>query len=168
MSKRKYEDLKEILCHELNEITRKGEMDRETLDNVYKLTSSIDVLKKLIKENKHEEDEDEGYSQNYSEASNRMNPMMWSYEGSNANRRGYSRMYSEEGRSNDYSQARGRDSRTGRYTSRDGGSYESYDRGYSRHDAEEKVVEKLEDILATTQDEHIRKAIIKAMDIIND
>lgn len=162
MSKRKYEDLKEILCHELNEITRKGEMDRETLDNVYKLTSSIDVLKKLIKENKHEEDEDEEYSQDYNGASYRMNPMTWS----NANRRGYSRMYSEGDMSDDYSQARGRDAQTGRYMSRDGSSYEGYDRDYSRHDAEEKVVQKLQDILAGTHDSHIRKAIMKAMDVI--
>ena len=201
MSKRMYEDLKEILCHELNEITRKGDIDREGLDDVYKLSSAITMIESLMKKGQHGGSEEE-YSQDRG-MSNRMNPMQWSYEGggSNAysrnqsydgmsNERGVTdgrdhsrdygasnRMYSREDMSNDYSQRRGRDPQTGRYVSRD--SYDSYDDasnrgsydgsydGYSRHTAEQIVVQKLQDILATTKDTHIRKAIMQAMEKID-
>ena len=192
MSKRMYEDLKEILCHELNEITRKGDIDREGLDDVYKLSSAITMIESLMKKGQHGGSEEE-YSQDRG-MSNRMNPMHWSYEdGSNnysrnrsydgmSNERGVTdgrdgnrasnRMYSGEDMSNDYSQRRGRDPQTGRYVSRDSyDSYDSYDgsyeRGYSRHDAEQKVVQKLQDILTTTKDTHIRKAIMQAMEKID-
>lgn len=196
MSKRMYEDLKEILCHELNEITRKGDIDREGLDDVYKLSSAITMIESLMKKGQQGGQEEGEYSQQYS---NRMNPMHWSYEGGGSNdysrnrsydgmsnergvtdgrdagrdSRASNRMYSREDMSNDYSQRRGRDADTGRYVSRDSydsydGSYDgSYERGYSRHDAEQKVVQKLQDILATTKDTHIRKAIMQAMDRID-
>lgn len=198
MSKRMYEDLKEILCHELNEITRKGDIDREGLDDVYKLSSAITMIESLMKKGQQGGQEEGEYSQQYS---NRMNPMQWSYEGGGSNdysrNRSYdgmsnergvtdgrdasrdygtsNRMYSREDMSNDYSQRRGRDPQTGRYVSRD--SYDSYDsygsydgmnnRGYSRHDAEQAVVQKLQNILTTTKDAHIRKAIMQAMEKID-
>lgn len=197
MSKRMYEDLKEILCHELNEITRKGDIDREGLDDVYKLSSAITMIESLMKKGQQGGSEEE-YSQDRG-MSNRMNPMQWSYEGggSNAysrnqsydgmsnergitdgrdNSRASNRMYSREDMSNDYSQRRDRDPQTGRYVSRDSydsydsydGSYDgSYERGYSRHNAEQKVVQKLQDILSTTKDTHIRKAIMQAMEKID-
>lgn len=143
-----YEDLKEILCHELNEITRKGDIDREGLDDVYKLSSAITMVESLMK--KGQQGEEGGYSQE-----SRMMPMSWtSYEGGGSNE--YSRMSnasnargggsnasnnygnSRDGgmsnrsyNSNDYSEEssyrRGRDARTGQYVSRDGMSNESYD-----------------------------------------
>ena len=152
MSKRMYEDLKEILCHELNEITRKGDIDREGLDDVYKLSSAITMVESLMK--KGQQGQEGEYSERgYSQDNNRMMPMHWSYEGGGSNdysRNGMSnergvtdgrdnsrnygtsnRMYSREDMSNDYSQRRGRGTQTGRYVSRDDmpnrGSYESYD-----------------------------------------
>ena len=71
-----------------------------------------------------------------------------------------------------YRRGRGAD---GRYVSRDSydsydsGSYDSYDsyeRGYSRHTAEQKVAEKLDDILKTTESPKVREAITKAMHMI--
>lgn len=189
MSKRMYEDLKEILCHELNEITRKGDIDREGLDDVYKLSSAITMIESLMKKGQQEQGKGE-YSNEYSNeggASNAYRSMRNSYDGMSndgasndyANGRGYgrnhdpySRDYSREASyemSNDYSGRRGRDAQTGRYVSRDGGSYDSYDsydRGYSRHTAEQKVARKLEDMLDTTQDPHIRNAIQQAMNML--
>ena len=184
MSKRMYEDLKEILCHELNEITRKGDIDREGLDDVYKLSSAITMVESLMKKQKQQGEESE-YSNEYSNegmSNAYRRSMRNSYDGMSnhmgssndyASRDGYanrgeqySRDYSMDGSydaSNDYSGRRGRDAQTGRYVSRDG---ESYDRGYSRHTAEQKVARKLEDMLDTTQDQHIRNAITQAINML--
>lgn len=190
MGKRMYEDLKEILCHELNEITRKGDIDRESLDDVYKLSSAITMVESLMKKGQQGNMED-------SETSNRgmSNHMpMWSYENGNsnnsyANERGVTdgrdmgRSRDYRGNSNDYSRdsydsyeasnesyRRGRGA-DGRYVSRDSydsydgsyDSYNSYERGYSRHTAEQKVAEKLDDILKTTESPKVRQAIEQAM-----
>ena len=90
-----------------------------------------------------------------------------SYEGtSNAGRQGRDGdgdgKYSEEG-----SYRRGRD-RMGRYTSRDGGSYETgvsgaY-RGYSRHTAKERMIGKLESMLEDAQTERERMAIRECLE----
>lgn len=164
---RKYEELKDILCHELDEITRKGTLDKEGLDDVYKLTSAITMVESLMKRH-HDEYEGDSYAYR--------GDMRGSYGGM-SNRMGYSRDYSNRsyppiriGRysmddnwdaSNDYSEARGRDAATGRYVSRD----YRYD-GYSRHTAKEKMTNKLEDMLDTTQDEQIRGAIMTAMNML--
>ena len=202
MSKRMYEDLKEILCHELNEITRRGDIDKESLDDVYKLSSAITMVESLMKKGQQGDMMEEGSMSN---ASNHM--PMWAYEGaSNDSYRSNRGMSNERGttdgrdmgrsrgygnNSNDYSQdgsydsyesyRRGRGA-DGRYVSRDSydsynnyydgsnrGSYDSYDsydsyeRGYSRHTAEQKVAEKLKDILETTESPKVRDAINQAM-----
>ena len=199
MSKRMYEDLKEILCHELNDITRKGDIDRESLDDVYKLSSAITMVESLMKKN--QQGGGQGMEEEYSNArgnSNRMMPM-WAYEGnSNGSYNMSNRNMSNErgttdgrdrGRSGDYSRDsyesndsyRGGRGADGRYVSRDGSydsydrgsydsydrgsydSYDSYERGYSRHTAEQKVAEKLNDILETTESPKVREAIKQAM-----
>ena len=189
MSKRMYEDLKEILCHELNEITRKGDIDREGLDDVYKLSSAITMIESLMK--KGQQGQSEEYSNEYSRNSyeggvsnDYGRSMRGSYNAmSNRNNNSYNyanrmdnsnrgEQYSRESSydnsydgSYDYSERRGRDPQTGRYVSRD--SYDaSNDRGYSRHTAEQKVARKLEDMLDTTQDPHIRSAIMQAMNML--
>lgn len=43
------------------------------------------------------------------------------------------------------------------------GSYDSYERGYSRHTAEQKVAEQLKDMLKTTESPKVRHAIEQAM-----
>lgn len=163
MSMKTYDELKDILCRELDEIARKGDIDREKLDDVYKLTSAITMVESLMRRR-----ENEGDSYAY------RGDMRGSYDGM-SNRMGYSRDYSTRtyptvrvGRYSmdnhmdesydDYSEARGRDAITGRYVSRD-----NYDPGYSRHTAEQKVTRKLEDMLDTTQDPHIREALTQAI-----
>lgn len=189
MGKRMYEDLKEILCHELNEITRRGDIDREGLDDVYKLSSAITMVESLMKKQQGQGQQEGEYSQGYSQEgmSNRMN-MRRSYEGGMSNDGSYdsmsyergttdgrdmgrsraydgnSRDYSREG-SYDYSERRGRGA-DGRYVSRD--SYDNYANDYSRHTAEQMVVSKLQDILANTSDQKIRKAIMQAMEKIDN
>lgn len=99
-------------------------------------------------------------------------------DASNAGRRGRDGdgdgQYSEEG-----SYRRGRD-RMGRFTSRDGGSYEasnrdSYDasnrgayRGYSRHTAKERMMGKLEAMLQDAQTEKERMAIRQCLEELED
>lgn len=167
MSKRTYEEMKDILCHELDEITRSGELNRERLDDVYKLTSSITMIESLIR---RDGDSHDGYSNEGGSNAYRRS-MHDSYDGM-SNSMDYSGDYSNRsyppirvGRYSmddmpSHSEARGRDAVTGRYVSRD----YAYDRGYSRHTAEEKVAGKLEDMLDTTQDPHIREALMTAMD----
>lgn len=114
---------------ELKSICRKEEITPMDLDNIYKI---VDIIKDITTVDAMHKAEQEGYSG----------------EGMSNYSRGYDV---------DYSYARGRDSR-GRYTSRDGGSYEnsnrgrsyegsyensnrgrSYEGGYSGHDKEEMI-----------------------------
>lgn len=155
MSKRMYEDLKEILCHELNEITRKGDIDRENLDDVYKLSSAITMVESLMKKGQQGSEQSMEEYSNARGNSNRMMPM-WAYEGNsndsygNMSNRGMSNERGttdgrDGGRSRDYSRdsyesndsyRRGRGA-DGRYVSRDSyDSYDSYDRGsYDSYDS---------------------------------
>ena len=52
-------DLKEMLCKELDEITRKGELTAGSLDTVDKLTHSLKSLETIIA--MHEYGDDSGY-----------------------------------------------------------------------------------------------------------
>lgn len=150
MSTKTYEDLKDILCRELDEISRRGNIDREGLDNVYKLTSAITMIESLM--NKDEYSNERGYSNAYGRPMTiRMSRMYDPYSRDN---------YSREMSYDDYSEARGRDAMTGRYVSRDN------DPGYSRHTAEQKVTHKLEDMLDTTQDQRIRDALTQAINML--
>lgn len=53
MSMQTYHDLKNMLCEELDEITRKGELTAGSLDTVDKLTHSIKSLETIIAMNEH-------------------------------------------------------------------------------------------------------------------
>lgn len=57
MSMQKYEELKELLCRELDEITEKGELSAGSLETVHKLTDSIKNIDKIMML------EEDGYSQ---------------------------------------------------------------------------------------------------------
>lgn len=83
---------------------------------------------------------------------------------------GNSRDYSREsGYSNESSYRRGRDARTGRYVSRDSGSYDgSYRRGeYSRASEKERMLDKLHDMLDDASSEREMKAIEQCIDRIS-
>ena len=161
------EDLCEVLEGQVKKISMKGDaISPQELDNAYK---AVDIIKDIetIKAMKKAEEEQErgGYSQaqDYSYGSMRrpyfhMYPSYdrgGSYEGSYDGSYDMSRdSYEQGGQSNarrgrdgdgdgryseEYSQRRGRDARTGRYVSRDGGSYDggSYD-NYSGHNEQQK------------------------------
>jgi hypothetical protein len=194
-----YEDLCEVLKHELDTIARKGDIDKDSLDDVHKLTSAMTMIKSLMKQDK-EKDEQSKMSNNSYEQSNRT-PMwnqsmnsMDSYGNRNNESYGmnsndsYNRggSYAMDGRSNEYyehgesnarrgrdgdndgrysedSYRRGRDMRTGRYVSRD--SYDgSYERGYSRHTARERMIVKLEEMMDTATNERDRQAIMQCVE----
>lgn len=57
MSLKTYHDLKDMLCEELEEITRKGELTAGSLDTVDKLTHSIKSLETIIAMNEYGDSE---------------------------------------------------------------------------------------------------------------
>lgn len=140
------EDLKKMLCKELEEIASKGEMSAGSLETVHKLTSSIKNIDKI-----EMFEEDEG---GYSEGSR------WMGEG-----RMYGTSYGDNsyarGRRNARRDSMGRYSREGGYNNdgsyRGGGN--SYRGGYSRGDAKEHMVSQLEEMMRSAGSEEERKAI---------
>lgn len=129
--------LKEKLCDELEEIAKKGELGAGDLEIVHKLTDTIKNIDKIeiMKE-------DGGYSQAGD----------WEMEGRGSYNRGSS-------------YRRKRDS-MGQY-SRDGMGYRDGrmmpDRMYSRADAKEDMMVKMEDLMAMAGSEKERKAIERCM-----
>lgn len=125
-------ELKEMLCEELKEYGKKGELTTGSLEVVDKLTHTIKNLDKIIE--KYEEDE---YSGNY--------PYMMegSYEGGRSYARGGNRGGSGRRGANQYGSYARRDS-MGRY-SREG--------GYSRHG---DMIAELHDLMQDAPDEKTR------------
>lgn len=132
------EELKEMLCGELEKIGKKGELSAGSLETVHKLTDTIKNIGKI------EMMEDDG---GYSEDSR------WMADG---------KMYGTS-YDNGNSYARGRRNAKrdsmGRY-SRDGGDYSMEHRGgYSRDGAKDYMMEQLEDIMESAGSEKERNAI---------
>ncbi len=129
-----YEELKDMLCKELEEITRKGELTARSLETVDKLTHSIKSIETIMAMNEYD-----GYS----------------YENGNggnmSNRGGYTRdrrSYNDGG----MSYARGR----GRYARRDSmGRYSNG--GYSYDDAKADMIDEIKDIMKDAPDEQTKK-----------
>ena len=61
MSMQTYHDLKDMLCEELEKLTRKGDLNVNTLDTVDKLTHSIKSLETIIAMNEAKDGGDSGY-----------------------------------------------------------------------------------------------------------
>lgn len=135
MSMKALEDLREMLCDELDEIAKKQEMSAGDLETVHKLTDTIKNIDKIcILE------EDGGYSQAGD----------WEMEG----RGSY-------GRESSYAN-RGRHYVRGHY-SRDGGRM--YDRdGYSRGDAKDHMMRQLKAIMDDAGNDREREAIRRCME----
>lgn len=153
-------DLKEILEDEVKNMTKKGDITPQELENAYKIT---DILKDIETIKAMQEAGEQGqYSRAYDYARDG-----GSYDGN------YSQRMYYDGNSMDYSQARrgrdgdgdgrysedgsyrrGRDA-MGRYTSRDGGSYDDY----SRHDNKEQMMAKLRQMMQSAGSEKEREAI---------
>ena len=142
-------DLKEILEDEIKQMTKKGDITPQELENAYKAT---DIIKDIETIKAMKEASEQGmYSQAYEYArdggsydgnySQRMYPMY--YDGNSMDysqaRRG--RDGDGDGRySEDNSYRRGRDA-MGRYTSRD---------NYSRHSSKEKMLDQLNNLMMNT------------------
>lgn len=138
MSKRKYNEVKELLCDELDEYGKKTELTKEKLHEIYEITSAIVMLKSLIEDEEMEEGQ--------------------SFRGMSYGQINWNGRNSFAGNNPTMSYMRGRDAQTGRYMSRDN--------GMSHRAAEEDAVARLQDILANTDDMRIRKAVTKAMETI--
>lgn len=167
-----YEGLRDMIEKEVKEIEKKGNLDPQGLDHLYKLMTALKVTDKCIEREGGESYESRrsygrsndgsyGRSNDGSYARNRSYDMEmmpeWAYDGgmSNARRgRGNSRDESyEESRDN----FRGYSNRGRSNESR--GSYE-----YSRDNSRKKMIQKLETLMDDTMSEHERQAI---MDCIN-
>lgn len=131
-------DLRDMLCEELEELTKKGELSAGSLDVIDKLTHSIKSIDTIVAM------EDSGYSRE--EGGNMGGGSM---EGGRGSGGGRSRGYYQGGSYGGGSYARrGRDSR-GRYTSRRG----------SRDGGREEMISELEEIMQDAQTERERQMI---------
>lgn len=128
-----YEELKDMLCKELEEITRKGELTAGSLETVDKLTHSIKSVETIMAMGDY------------------------SYENGNggmmSNARGYNSRGGRSYAGNDgMSYARGR----GRYAKRDSmGRYSNG--GYSYDDAKADMIEEIREIMQDAPDEQTKK-----------
>lgn len=134
------EDLKEMLCDELDKIASKGELTAGTLDTVQKLTHSLKSIDTIMAM--------EEYGGSYDDMS--YEGSYRSYEG--GGNRSYERGGNRSGRN-------GRRDSMGRYTSR------SYARGrsrrmYSGDDVEQKITELMNEV----EEPQVRQALQKALD----
>lgn len=141
MSMKALEDLREMLCDELDEIAKKQEMNAGDLETVHKLTDTIKNIDKICIL------EEEG---GYSQAGD------WEVQG----RGNYDRGNSYANRGKHY--VRGHYSRDGgRMYSRDG---DYGRRGYSRDDAKDHMMRQLESMMADANNDKEREAIRRCMD----
>ena len=183
-----YENLRDMLERQVGEIERKHDLNKESLDNLYKLMMSLKVANKCIESKEMEEEMKKGGQsmgesmRGQSYAMYRESQMMRPpYMGYNAmeSRDSYARESGESRDSYAYGQSnarRGRDgdgdgrynesreSRESRDNFRDsqnrGGSYEQGGSNeYSRDTARKKMVQKLETLMDDTMSEHERRAI---------
>lgn len=144
MGKMTMNHLREMLCEELDEITKKGELSAGSLDTVDKLTHSIKSIDTII-----------AMEEGYSERGYSMN----SYDGDNSYARGRGRNARRDsmGRyaSDGYSERRGysRDYRGGRY---------------SMDEAKESMVEKLHEMLDEAPNEKIKNAIHRLINQLDE
>lgn len=124
-------ELKEMLCNELEEYGRKGNLSSGTLDVVDKLAHAVKNLDKII-------EKEEGGSYEYRDGS---------YRGNGSYRGGSSYNESYDG---SYRRGRGPNARRdsmGRYADNE------YSRGYSRG---KEMISELRDLMEEAPDEHTR------------
>ena len=180
MSTRMYEDLKDTLKQELKALTKKGEISRESLDSIYKLSETLKAIETIMAMEQSEEgySSERGYSRYMPMGSYAMNSYdhsmnsnasynQGSYDG-NSNRgsyngssnRGGSYNSSYEGNSNRGSY----DGRSGRDGDGDGRYAEASNRGYSRHSSKEKMLKKLDMMMDEASTEKEREAIMRCME----
>lgn len=143
MGKISMHELREMLCKELDELTRKGELSAGGLDTVDKLTHSIKSIDTIVA--MEESNYGDCYDSDSSYARGRT---------SNVRRDSMGR----------YSRNTGRYSR--RYHDMRGGG--GIDGGYSMDGAKEEMVEELHEMLDDAPNEQIRGAIHNLINKINE
>lgn len=139
MSMKALDDLRDMLCEELDEIAKKPEMSAGDLETVHKLTDTIKNIDKICLMEENGE---------YSQAGD------WELEG----RGNY-------GRGNSYAN-RGKHYVRGHYSRDDGGGYSMRGGrgGYSRADGKEHMMEQLEAMMGNASNEKEREAIRRCID----
>ena len=156
-----YENLHDMLEKEVMEIEKKKDLDPQSLDNLFKLMTTLKNTEKCM--NYEEGGESYGnrssygrnYNRSYDGMSNRMMPHYSYDEGMSMARRG--RDGDGDGR---YSEDNFRDS-----SYRGRGSYDNT-YGYSRDNSRKKMVEKLTTLMDDTMSEHDRNAIMDCIEKI--
>lgn len=161
------EDMKEVLEEQIKKIAKKGDaISPQELDNAYK---AVDIIKDIETIDAMKRAEEEGYGSSYGSSYdysgagsyNYSRRMPYSYEGSydgSYDGRSYAdhsmdgrSMNMSRGRDGDgdgrYSERRGRDARTGRFVSRDGGSYDnSYEYSREPHQDKEQMKRQIQEM----------------------
>lgn len=139
MGMKTYEELKDMLCKELDEIAERGELSAGSLDTVHKLT---DTIKNIGKIEMLEDIDDYGdYSNDDGMEADRM------YNNGNS--------YARGGRRRGTHYVRG-------HYSRDDGTDGGYSRrrgGYSRDDGKAYMMEQLDDMIDNASTEREREAL---------
>ena len=147
-----YEGLRDMLEKEVTEIEKKGNLDPQGLDNLYKLMTAIKVTDKCID---REGGESYGYRRSYGRSYDEsMRMMPWAYDDGMSMRRDGD----NDGRYNE-----SRDNFRG-YTNRRGSNESRRSYEYSRDNSRKKMVQKLETLMDDTMSDYERQAI---MDCIN-
>lgn len=132
----KMEQLRDLLCEELDKVAEKKELTRDSLDIVNKLTHSIKNIDTIMAM------EESGYSEDY-------------YEDGSSYARGRGRNAKRD--------SRGRYSRDNSYEgSRSSYARRGYSRGYSQD--KEDMISQLEDMMNSASDDSQREAIRKALE----
>lgn len=134
----KMEELRDMLCHELENMVAEGEITTGSLDIIDKLTHSIKSIDTIMAMEDYDNEGSYGYSRRYD----------GSYR---------------DGSYDDYSR-RGSYARGRRNARRD--SMGRYSRRYSR--AEEKMSDRIEDMMQETDDPVVRQALQKALSQMED
>lgn len=161
-----YENLRDMLTKEVKEIEKKGTLDATSLDQLYKLMSTIKYTDKCIDREQGGEMSYENRSYgggSYDGMSNRMMPFphRYAYDGSYDMGMSYARRGRDGDGDGRYSEDNFRDRS---YRGRE--SYENSYGRYSRDTAKKKMVEKLTTLMDDTMSENERNAIMDCIDRI--
>lgn len=136
------EKIKDMLCEELDEYAKKGELSAGALDTIHKITDTIKNLDKI-----EMLEDDGGYSERYY-------PYEMYFDGGNsyARRRDSRGRYTRDG-------GRGRDGR-------DSGASYARGRSYSRDEGKESMIKKLEDMIDMASTDKEREALNHCVDML--
>ena len=145
----KMEELREMLCEELDKITKKGELSAGSLDVIDKLTHSIKSIDTIMAMDDAGYSNESGYSYARGRGRNARRDSMGRYSS-----RGGS--YEGGGSYDDMSYEGGSYARGGRGGNRGGNSNRG---GYSREDAKEELAMGLKDLKMDSKDPELSRMV---------